>query len=132
MKKITWLLSLAILMVACKKDVLTESTPNYVSVTLLDSSNAKVWVEVRPTKTQPYYVNGFSGAYSTNATKTSTFNYNDTFGGLVLYQSKSLQGFKFYVVKNGVVIDTQLRQNTGVFGYDAVNGDVFTFIIKDN
>lgn len=132
MKKITWLLSLAILMVSCKKDVLTESTPNYVKVTLLDSSNAKVWIEVRPEKTQPYYLNGFSGAYSTNATKVSTFNYNDTFGGLIFNQSKSLQLFKFYVVKNGIKIDTQLRQNAGVFGYDAKNGDEYIFVIKDN
>ena len=132
MKKITWLLSLAILMVSCKKDVLTESTPNYVKVTLLDSSNAKVWIEVRPEKTQPYYSNGFSGAYSTNATKVSTFNYNDTFWGLIFNQSKSLQLFKFYVVKNGIKIDTQLRQNAGVFGYDAKNGDEYIFVIKDN
>lgn len=128
-------LSLVVLVIAftsCKKDVIERATPSYVSVKMIDSSSVAKWVEVRPEKTKPYDANGFDGAYSTTANKVSIFNYADTFGGLVLYQTKALKPYRFYVLKNGVKIDEQIRQNSGTFGYEATNGDEFLFVIKDN
>jgi hypothetical protein len=38
---------------------------------------------------------------------------------------------EFYVVKNGVIIDTQIRQNEGIYFYPAQNGDEFIIVAKD-
>ena len=122
---------LAVSLFSCKKDVIEKATSNYVKVTLIDSSTVNKWIEVRPEKTQPYFANGFSGTYCTSATKVSTFNYADSFGSLYLYQSKALAQWKFYVMKNGVVIDNQVRQNEGIYYYPAQNGDEFLIVAKD-
>lgn len=122
---------LSVVLFSCSKDVATKTVANYVKVTFIDSSTVNKWVEIKPSKCQPYVSNGYAGSYCTSATTVSTFNYADSFGNLELYQSRALNQWKFYVIKNGVIIDNQIRQNEGIYFYPAQNGDEFIIIAKD-
>lgn len=114
-----------------KDEVKNAVVNNFVKVTFIDSGTVSKWIEIKPFKTQPYISNGYAGSYCTSANRFSTFNYPDSFGNLELYQSKSLLPWKFYVVKNGVIIDSQIRENAGIYFYDAKNNDEFLIVAKD-